>query len=518
MHEVERRGAPAPLLELRGITKRFGDLVANDQIDLELLPGEVHALLGENGAGKTTLMNILYGLYHPDAGEIILRGKPIQIASPRQAIEQHIGMVHQHFMLVPNFTVVENVILGMPLAGEPYLDLRRAAQQVADLAARFKLQVDPYALVGDLPVGLQQRVEILKALYRGAELLILDEPTAVLTPLEVQEFFQILRQLVQQGLSVIFISHKLSEVLEVSDRISVLRRGRLVGTLPTSQATIGVLAEMMVGRTVDLQVNRAPAEAGAVVLRLEGISARNNQDRQALREVHLEIRAGEILGIAGVDGNGQQELAETVTGLRPPSGGRIWLDGQDVTGASPAELIRRGVAYIPADRQQMGLVLDFSVADNLVLKRVDTPDFCRRGVLSLPAIQSFARQAIREYDIRASSLQQTARQLSGGNQQKVILAREIEGKPRLLVAMHPTRGLDIGAMEYVQGKLLEQRQSGVAILLISTELEELLALSDRIAVLYRGEVMGIVPAVPEAVDAIAHMMLGERVEAAHDGR
>lgn len=512
MQTDPRGGVSAPLLTLTDITKRFGDLVANDHISLDVLPGEVHALLGENGAGKTTLMNILYGLYRQDGGRIELRGRQVEIHSPRQAIQLRIGMVHQHFMLVPNFTVVENVILGLPVEKAPYLDLRLAAHKVAELADRYGMQVDPHALVGDLPVGVQQRVEILKTLYRGAELLILDEPTAVLTPLEVHEFFVVLKNLVQQGLSVIFISHKLNEVLEVSDRITVLRRGVKVGTLRTSEATVHRLAEMMVGREVTFDAVRSQVTPGAVTLETQQISAQNNQGRPVLKDISLQVRAGEVLGIAGVDGNGQQELAETLTGLRPCRKGKILVRGRDLTHGTPADFISSGVSFIPADRHEVGLVLDFSIAGNLVIKRMGDPTLVRWGVLNQTAIRSASRRAMTDYDIRAGSEIAITRGLSGGNQQKIILAREIESSPAILVAMHPTRGLDIGAMEYVQTKLLEQRSRGVAILLISTELEELLALSDRIAVMFRGEIIGEVPGESSSLDQIARMMLGERLD------
>lgn len=512
MRTDPRGGASAPLLTLTDITKRFGDLVANDHISLDVLPGEVHALLGENGAGKTTLMNILYGLYRQDGGRIELRGRQVEIHSPRQAIQLRIGMVHQHFMLVPNFTVVENVILGLPVEKAPYLDLKLAAHKVAELADRYGMQVDPHALVGDLPVGVQQRVEILKTLYRGAELLILDEPTAVLTPLEVHEFFIVLKNLVKQGLSVIFISHKLNEVLEVSDRITVLRRGVKVGTVETSEATVHRLAEMMVGREVIFDAVRPQVTPGAVTLEARQISAQNNQGRPILKDISLQVRAGEVLGIAGVDGNGQQELAETLTGLRPCRKGKIFVRGRDLTHGTPADFITGGVSFIPADRHEVGLVLDFSIAGNLVIKRMGDPTLVRWGILNQNAIRSASRRAMTSYDIRAGSEIATTRGLSGGNQQKIILAREIESSPAILVAMHPTRGLDIGAMEYVQTKLLEQRSRGVAILLISTELEELLALSDRIAVMFRGEIMGEVPGESSSLDQIARMMLGERLD------
>lgn len=499
------------LLELSHITKSFGDLVANDDISLDVRQGEVHALLGENGAGKTTLMNILYGLHHPNSGEIRLRGEVVHIHSPRDAIRLRIGMVHQHFMLIPNLTVVENVILGQPAPREPLLDLRQAADALRQLADRYGLQVEPGARVCDLPVGVQQRVEILKSLARGADLLILDEPTAVLSPLEVQDFFRVLKTLVEQGLSVILISHKLDEVLEVSDRITVLRRGQKVTTMSTSEANKQLLADLMVGKEVITQVERPVHQPGAVVLKAQGLRVLGGSGRPALRDVDLTIHGGEIVGIAGVDGNGQQELAEALVGLRPTSSGQIWINGHDLTHHPPAAFLRQGVSYIPADRQKVGLILDFSVQDNLVIKAIDRSPFARRGMLQLGAIAAFARQVIQRYDIRASSETRLVRQLSGGNQQKVALAREIEEQPNLLIAMHPTRGLDIGAMQYIQQKILEQRARGVAVLLISTELEEILALSDRILVLFRGEIMGCISSTEARLSLIAAMMLGERV-------
>jgi general nucleoside transport system ATP-binding protein len=509
---VPGRGAPAPLLQLCGITKAFGKLLANDHIDLDVQQGEVHALLGENGAGKTTLMNILYGLYRPDSGEIRLHGAPVHIASPRDAIRQRIGMVHQHFMLIPNLSVVENIILGLPLEGQPYLNLKRAAAKVSDLAARYGLSVDPFALVSDLPVGVQQRVEILKTLYRGVDLLILDEPTAVLTPLEVNDFFSVLKRLVEQGLAAIFISHKLNEVLEVSQRITVLRRGRKVGTLPQNEANLHILAEMMVGREVLLQVRRPQHQRGGVRLEVKDLSSSAASGRKLLKGINLDIYAGEVLGIAGVDGNGQQELAEALAGLRPTQQGHIVVDGAELTNRPAQEFFRHGVGYIPADRQQDGLVMDFSIADNLVIKRSDAAPFGKGGVLRPGVIRSHARRVIDEFDVRAGGEDEPARQLSGGNQQKVILAREIEDNPGVLIAMHPTRGLDIGAMEYVQKRLLEQCALGTAVMLISTEMEELLALCDRIAVMFRGELMGILTVDSQAQDRIARMMLGERME------
>lgn len=499
-----------PLLELRGITKDFGALRANDHINLDVRHGEVHALLGENGAGKTTLMNILYGLGHPDAGEILLNGEAVRITSPRTAIRHHIGMVHQHFMLIPNLTVVENVILGLPVAREPLLDLRAPAERLRSLAAEYGLAVEPNARVADLPVGVQQRIEILKALYRGAELLVLDEPTAVLSPGETHDFFRVLKGLVARGLSAIFISHKLEEVLEVSQRITVLRRGRKVGTIPVEQASVQVLAEMMVGRPMAVRARPQPHVFGTPVLRIEGIEALDDAGQPALRNVSFQVRGGEILGIAGVDGNGQQQLAEVLTGLRPAQGGRITVLEEDLIGRPPEAFIRRGVGHVPADRQRVGLILDFSIDENLAIKRSDGPAFARRGVLRLAAMRQHARRVAGDYDIRGAEQATRVRQLSGGNQQKVVLAREIEDGPVLLVAAHPTRGLDIGATEYVQRRILEQRDRGVAVVLISGELEELLLLADRIAVMFRGEIMGILPGADAPVEVIGRMMLGQR--------
>jgi simple sugar transport system ATP-binding protein len=510
--ETEGGEHSVPLLELKNITKLFGPLRANDGIDLDVRPGEIHALLGENGAGKTTLMNILYGLYHPDGGEILLRGKSTRIQSPRDAIHQRIGMIHQHFMLVPTFSVVENVVLGLPVEREPLLDLRFATQRLNELSAQYGLKIDPSSLVGDLPVGVQQRVEIIKALYRGADLLVLDEPTAVLSPLEVDSFFQILRQLVDKGLSIIFISHKLDEVLRISDRITVLRRGKKVGTIPTAQASTRKLAEMMVGREIFLETERPPGTPGAPVLEVASLASRGERGTLVLSDISLSIVAGEILGIAGVDGNGQQELAEALAGLRKTSAGSIRLNGIELANHPPEDFIRGGVCYVPADRQRTGLVLNFSVEENLILKSSDQEPFARGGVLQWGRIRENSRRVINEYDIRVEDGETICRNLSGGNQQKVILAREIEGRPSLLVLMHPTRGLDIGATEYVRQRVLEQRARGVAVLLVSTEIEEILALSDRVAVLFRGRVMGVVPGDTRQLERISHMMLGESLE------
>ncbi len=502
----------APLLELRGITKVFAGLRANDSVDFDVRRGEIHALLGENGAGKTTLMNVLYGLYHPDEGGILLHDKPLKINSPRDAINHRIGMIHQHFMLVPNFTVAENIVLGLPVNREPLLDLKTVSRQVMELSKAYGLDINPNAVTGELPVGVQQRVEILKALYRGSDLLILDEPTAVLSPLEVEVFFNILKRLVKQDLSIIFISHKLDEVLAISNRITVLRRGKKIGTVDNKGITKEVLAEMMVGREVFLHFERSKLNKGEQILQLQNVVLENAGQNRALDRVSLAIQAGEVLGIAGVEGNGQQELAEVVSGLRRVDGGQILIKGADFTNRSPQDFINGGVCLVPADRQRVGLVLDFSVEENLILKNCEKPPFVRKGVLDWSEIHVHGERLVSKYDIRVSDAKTSVRKLSGGNQQKVILAREIENGPSLLVLVHPTRGLDIGATEYVRQRIMEQREKGVAILLISTELDEIFTLSDRVAVIFRGEIMGVVPGDPGQLEKVSHMMLGERLE------
>lgn len=502
----------APLLELRGITKVFAGLRANDSVDFDVRRGEIHALLGENGAGKTTLMNVLYGLYHPDEGEILLQDEPLKINSPRDAINHRIGMIHQHFMLVPNFTVAENIVLGLPVNREPLLDLKTVSRQVLELSKAYGLDINPNAITGELPVGVQQRVEILKALYRGSDLLILDEPTAVLSPLEVEEFFKILKRLVKQDLSIIFISHKLDEVLAISNRITVLRRGKKIGTVVNKGITKEILAEMMVGREVFLHFERSKLNKGEKILQLQNVVLENAGQNRALDRVSLAIQAGEVLGIAGVEGNGQQELAEVVSGLRRVDGGQILIKGVDFTNRSPQEFINGGVCLVPADRQNVGLVLNFSVEENLILKNCEKPPFERRGVLDWSEIHEHGERLVSKYDIRVSDAKTAVRKLSGGNQQKVILAREIENRPSLLVLVHPTRGLDIGATEYVRQRIMEQREKGVAILLISTELDEIFTLSDKVAVIFRGEIMGVVPGDPGQLEKVSHMMLGERLE------
>jgi general nucleoside transport system ATP-binding protein len=486
-------------LELRGITKRYGPLAANDGISLSVAPGQVHALLGENGAGKTTLMNVLYGLTQPDEGEILIDGKQARFHSPKDAIAAGIGMVHQHFMLVPVFTVAENVTLGIEQADRiGLLDKRRTRREVAELSHRYGLDVDPDALVENLPVGIQQRVEIVKALVRQANVLILDEPTAVLTPAETEELFRIVRQLRDGGTSVIFISHKLREVQAIADTITVLRRGTVVGELPPS-ATADELASMMVGRNVQLRVSKPAAKPGDAVLDVDGLTVAGEDGRVAVNAISFQVRAGEILGIAGVQGNGQTELCEALMGLRPVAAGRVTLNGRDLTRATPRARLRAGVAYVPEDRTEDGLVGPFSIAENLILDTYDQAPFASGVNLKLPAIEKNAEERIAEFDVRTPSPATPAGSLSGGNQQKVILARELARQNKVLIASQPTRGLDVGSIEFVHRRIVEQRDQGVAVLIVSSELDEIYALADRIAVMYEGKITGFRdPDVPAA--------------------
>ena len=480
-------------LKLRGITKRFGSLVANDQIDLDVATGEIHALLGENGAGKTTLMNVLYGLTRPDGGTIELDGREVHFKSPKDAIDAGIGMVHQHFMLVPVFTVAENVVLGKePTRPLGLLDRRRARHEVRELSNRYGLAVDPDAYVEHRPVGVQQRVEIVKALMRQADILILDEPTAVLTPNETEELFRIMRELRESGRSILFISHKLKEVQAVADTVTVLRRGRVVGSPPPT-ATDSELAALMVGREVELRVHKDAARPGDVVLVVEDLAVRDETGRLAVDGVSLEVRAGEILGVAGVQGNGQTELCKALMGLLPVQRGRVSLDGRDLTRASTRDVLEAGVSYIPEDRQEDGLVESFSVAENLVLDLYHRTPYASGISLHPERVRDAARRHMAEFDIRAGSIDVPVKTLSGGNQQKVIVARELSRETRLVLANQPTRGLDVGSIEFVHRRIVEERDAGTAVLIVSTELDEVYALADRIAVMYEGKIVGIVP-------------------------
>jgi ABC-type uncharacterized transport system ATPase subunit len=482
------------VLELNGITKRFPGVLANDSIDLDLRRGEVHALLGENGAGKSTLMNVLYGLYRADAGTIRVRGTEVAFHSPKDAIEVGIGMVHQHFMLIPVMTVAENIVLGVEPSRDGFLlDYGTARAKVSELAETFGFAIDTDALVGDITVGQQQRVEILKALYRKADILILDEPTAVLTPQEAGELFQILRSLTDEGLSIIFISHKLEEVLEIADRVTVLRRGKLISTLPAVGATEESLARLMVGREVLLEVEKGASAPGETLLRVDGLRVHDDRGVEKVRGVSLEVRAGEIVGIAGVDGNGQTELIDALTGLRRPDAGRIELGGRDVTDDSARGHFDAGIGHIPEDRQRRGLVLEFSIAENLALHDFRRPPASRFGWLFPSRLVERATRLIKEFDVRGGTSETPAGSLSGGNQQKVILAREISRDPRVLIAAQPTRGLDVGAIEFVHNRLVEERDEGRAVLLVSLELDEILSLSDRILVIFEGEIVGEFP-------------------------
>jgi ABC-type uncharacterized transport system ATPase subunit len=499
-------GGSPPLVVLEGITKRFPGVLANDEVDLELRAGEVHALIGENGAGKSTLMRVLYGMYPADGGRIFVRGEEARIGSPRDAIALGIGMVHQHFVLVDPFTVTENIILGEE--GGARLDVDSARQRVAELAESYAFRVDPRAVVEDLSVGEEQRVEILKALYRGAEILILDEPTAVLTPNETKDLFGNLRKLREAGRTIVFISHKLDEVLEIADRITVLRRGRVVGETRPADTSKAKLAEMMVGRPVLFRLDKPQVEIGEPVLRVEGLTGEGK-----LNGIDLEVRAGEILGVAGVEGNGQRELAETLIGLRTPASGTIELEGSSITGHNVGDIRNAGVGYIPEDRHDQGLVLNMTLWENSVLGRQDDEEFSGSlGVLFIKKIKALASRLVQLFDIRTRSVDVNASTLSGGNQQKLILARELETDPRLMIAAQPTRGLDVGAIEFVWKQILDQKAAGRAILLISAELDEIYALSDRIVTLYEGKITGEFP--PDAPpEEIGVGMLGGAKEA-----
>ncbi len=480
-------------LELRGITKRFGSLVANDHIDLVVEPGEIHALLGENGAGKSTLMNVLYGLYRADEGQILLDDAVQNFRGPGDAMEAGIGMVHQHFMLIPVFTVAENVMLGHEkTTGLGKLDLAQARAHVRAVADRFGFQIDPDALVGDLPVGVQQRVEIIKALSRDAKVLVFDEPTAVLTPQETDELMGIMRQLRDEGTSIVFITHKLREVREVADRITVVRLGKIVGTASPT-ATNAELASLMVGRAVELTVQKEPAKPSSGGLEVRDLRVLTPGGAIVVDEVSFDVRPGEILAVAGVQGNGQTELVEAIVGLAARTEGSISLDGTELVGKSVRSILDAGVGFVPEDRKEDGLVGGFSVAENLILDRTADPAFSRGGTIRRAELDAFARARIEEYDIRTRGPETPAGTLSGGNQQKVVIAREMSRDLKLFVAAQPTRGVDVGSIEFIHKRIVETRDAGIPVIVVSTELDEVTALADRIAVMYRGRVVGIVP-------------------------
>ncbi|MDH3470524.1 MAG: ABC transporter ATP-binding protein [Acidimicrobiia bacterium] len=477
-------------LELRGITKQFPGVLANDHVDLSVRSGEILGLLGENGAGKTTLMNILYGLYSADEGEIVVNGEVAHFTSPGDAIAAGIGMVHQHFMLVPVFTVTENVVLGVePTNSWGVIDIKEARREVSEISAKYGLEVDPTRLIEDLPVGVQQRVEIIKVLFREADILVFDEPTAVLTPQEVEEFFGIVRSLRDAGKGIIFITHKLGEVLEISDRIAVLRRGRTVGETTPGETDKQKLAELMVGRPVDLVVSKGAAQPGDAVLEVRNLVVLDDRAHPAIDDVSLTVHSGEIVGVAGVQGNGQTELVEALTGLRDPFSGSVTITGVDATGATPRKIHELSVAHVPEDRQRSGLVMAFTVAENMVLDTYHRAPFSRGIVMDWDETRRTATRLVEEYDVRTPSIEVEMGNLSGGNQQKVIVAREFSRDVKLVIASQPTRGLDVGSIEYIHERIVQERDEGAGILIVSTELDEVMALSDRILVMYRGKIV-----------------------------
>ena len=500
------------VLEAKGITKRFPGVIANDNVDLKLYKGEILAFLGENGAGKSTLMNMLYGLYHPDEGEIWIKGEKVDLVNPRDAIDRGVGMVHQHFQLVPVMSVAENVMLGSEITkGAGILSRSRAQKRVDELSRQYGLEVDPTAIVEDLPVGMQQRVEIIKALYREADILILDEPTAVLTPQESNELFRIMRDLTAEGVSIIFITHKLKEVLAIADRIGVLRSGKMVGTVLPKESTETSLAELMVGRSVILTVEKEVAQPTDVVLSIENVSVRDDRDHMVTKDVTLAVRAGEIMGIAGVQGNGQRELVEALTGLRKIENGRVTIKGIDCTHFSPRQITEIGVAHIPEDREKHGLVMAYSLADNMVLNNYYVKPYASGIVMHQDAINKNGEALVKEYDVRAPSAYTHAGKLSGGNKQKVIVAREFSRPTDLLIAAQPTRGIDVGSIEFIHSQIIAQRDQGVAVLVVSAELDEVLGLADRVAVMFDGRVVAVLPIEEATRERVGLLMAGSEV-------
>ncbi|OZB96312.1 ABC transporter ATP-binding protein [Paenibacillus sp. XY044] len=504
--------ATTPVVELKQITKRFPGIVANDSISLKLHKGEIHALLGENGAGKSTLMNIVFGLYQPDEGGIEVNGKPVIIDSPNKAIELGIGMVHQHFKLVQPFTVTENIVLGMePKIAGVHLNYKASVAKIKALSDQYGLRVNPNAKIHDISVGMQQRVEILKTLYRGADILIFDEPTAVLTPQEIGELMGIMKRLVAEGKSIILITHKLKEIMQISDTVTIIRRGKVIDTLKTSLTNPNELAEKMVGRSVSFKVDKQPAVPKQTVLQVKNLVSKNKEGISVLNGLDLQVRAGEILGIAGVDGNGQSELIEALTGLSKVDSGLIEINGKDITNKPPRFISESGLSHIPEDRHKHGLVLDFSMSENMVLETYYKAPYNKGGFLNKSAIDDQAKRLIEQFDVRTPSIETKARALSGGNQQKAIIAREIDKDPDLLIAAQPTRGLDVGAIEFVQKQLVAQRDKGKAVLLISFELDEIINVSDRIAVIYEGQIVGEVRPEDTNDQELGLMMAGSKV-------
>ncbi|MDF2039778.1 ABC transporter ATP-binding protein [Cytobacillus oceanisediminis] len=498
------------VIEMLNIRKEFPGIVANDNITLQLKPGEIHALLGENGAGKSTLMNVLFGLYQPEKGDIKVKGKPVRITDPNIANDLGIGMVHQHFMLVDRFTVTENIILGKETTKSGKIDIKKAEKEVREISERYGLAVDPQAKISDISVGMQQRVEILKTLYRGAEILIFDEPTAVLTPQEIKELIQIMKTLIQEGKSIILITHKLKEIMEVCDRVTVIRKGVGIGTVNVSETNPNELASLMVGREVNFKTDKTDSKPQEQVLEIQDLHVKDSRGLGVVNKLNLNVRAGEIVGIAGVDGNGQSELIEAITGLRKSESGSIKLNGKEIMNLSPRKVTEKGVGHIPQDRHKHGLVLDFPIGENMVLQTYYKAPFSKKGVLNFKEIYSKAKKLIKEFDVRTPSEYTLARALSGGNQQKAIIGREIDRNPDLLIAAQPTRGLDVGAIEYIHKRLIEQRDQGKAVLLISFELEEIMNVSDRIAVIYEGEIVAVVDPKQTTEQELGLLMAGSK--------